>query len=295
MQSFRRFDRSSTLLIGLLTVSFLLATFDVRGEGAGIGDTMRDAAQSVFSPLQKLAVAVTRPIVGFIDGVSNIAGLREENERLRTENEQLRALAADAEELQNRVEELEKIAKLDAPAELTAVAARIVANGPTDFDQVRFIDKGSADGVVRGQAVIDENGLVGRIDLVSEHSARVRLLTDPRLGVGVRDLESNETGWVEGRGGDETLRLEMFSASEDVEEGDLIVTDGSRFPPGIVVGRVAETATGEAGFALFADVIPSVEFSRIDFVKVIVGWSPLDASAEPVEEQTVVPEGEELP
>ena len=160
---------------------------------------------------------------------------------------------------------------------------------------MRFIDKGSADGIVKGQAVIDENGLVGRVDLVSERSARVRLLTDARLGVGVRDLETNETGWVEGQGASEALRLEMFSATEGVNEGDLIVTDGSRFPPGITVGRVVASAEPEAGFALFADVTPSVEFSRIDFVKVIVGWSPLNASTEPLVEQTVVPDTEELP
>ena len=295
MQSFRRFDRSGTLLIGLLVVSFLLATFDVRAEGSGLGDTMRTAAQSIFGPLQKAAVAVTRPVVGFVDGISNIAGLREENERLRTEVERLRALAEDAEELANRVEQLEEIANLEAPAGLTAVTARIVANSPSDFDQVRFIDKGSSDGIVKGQAVIDENGLVGRVDLVSERSARVRLLTDPRLGVGVRDLETNETGWVEGQGAGEPLLLEMFDASEGVTAGDLIVTDGSRFPPGISVGRVRSDAEPEASFALFGAVAPTVEFSRVDFVKVIVGWSPLNADSDPPQDQAVLPTGENLP
>ena len=295
MQSFRRFDRSGTLLIGLLVVSFLLATFDVRAEGSGIGDTMRTAAQSIFGPLQKAAVAVTRPVVGFVDGISNIAGLREENERLRTEVERLRALAEDAEELANRVEQLEEIANLEAPAGLTAVTARIVANSPSDFDQVRFIDKGSSDGIVKGQAVIDENGLVGRVDLVSERSARVRLLTDPRLGVGVRDLETNETGWVEGQGAGEPLLLEMFDATEGVTAGDLIVTDGSRFPPGISVGRVRSDAEPEASFALFGAVAPTVEFSRVDFVKVIVGWSPLNADSDPPQDQAVLPTGEDLP
>ena len=38
MEPFRRFDRSTSLFIGLLIVSFLTATIDVRSQGGGIGD-----------------------------------------------------------------------------------------------------------------------------------------------------------------------------------------------------------------------------------------------------------------
>jgi rod shape-determining protein MreC len=156
------------------------------------------------------------------------------------------------------------------------VTARIVAAGPSDFEEVRFIDKGAADGIVRGQAVIDENGLIGRIDFVSDKAARVLLITDPRSGVGVRDLATNDTGWVEGRG-TPTMQLEMFNAQEPVKAGDLLVTDGSRFPPGIPVGTVLSAAESEVGFSLVTAVAPEVRITRIDFVKVIVGWDPLDA------------------
>ena len=91
MQSFQRFDRSTTLFIALLILAFLLATFDVHADGGGVGTTMRDGAQTLFSPLQQVASAVTRPVVGFIDALSDIASLREENDSLRLENEKLRA------------------------------------------------------------------------------------------------------------------------------------------------------------------------------------------------------------
>lgn len=283
--SFRRFDRSTSLFIGLLVISFLLATFDVRAQGAGIGDVMRDGAQSLFSPLQSAADAVTRPARGFVDGISNIAGLREENEGLTRLVAELERLVQDADELERRVAELEKISDLEPPGELTAITARVVSSGPSDFDQIRFIDKGSADGIVKGQPVIDENGLVGRVDFVSEHSARVRLITDSRFGVGVRDLATGDSGWAEGRGSG-PLRLEMFNAVEPVRAGDSIVTDGSRFPPGILVGVVLKTTVSDVGFALFSTVEPSVELSRLDFVKVIVGWSPLDAGLEETQTTT---------
>ena len=56
-----------------------------------------------------------------------------------------------------------------------------------------------------------------------------------------------------------------------------IYTDGSRFPPGIVVGSIAETADAEVGFVLRSSVRPAAGLSQVDYVKVIIGWSALDA------------------
>jgi len=280
MEPFRRFDRSTSLFIGLLIVSFLAATIDVRSQGAGIGDTLRDGTQSLFSPLQQAASVVTRPIVGFVDGISNIAGLREENDRLRDRVGELEAQAEDFAGLQNRLVELERINNLEPPGDVADITAQIFSVGVSSFDHIRWIDVGSDDGVVAGHTVIDEDGLVGRVDFVNATTARVRLISDPRNGVGVRDLDTNETGLIEGQGSG-LLRLRMFNPEEPVEEGHLIVTEGGRYAPGVVVGRVAESATAEAGFSLITDVNAAVDFTRIDFVKVLVGWLPSDFSGPP--------------
>ena len=273
----RRFERSTGLFIALLVTAFLMATFDVRAEGEGVGDTLREGAQTLFSPMQRVADAVTRPVVGFIDGVSNIAGLREENTRLADRVKDLEQQQAEVLSLQTQLAELRKIAGLAPPGDLDAITAQVFSNGVTDLDHIRWIDRGADDGVAVGQAVIDEAGLVGRVDFVADDTARIRLISDPRLGVGVRDLATNETGWVEGQG-DNPLRLKMFDAVEPVREGDLVVTDGTRFPPGITVGAVRETAESEAGFQLISSVTPAVDLSEVDLVKVIVGWSPLETT-----------------
>ena len=282
---FRRFDRAGALYIGLLAVSFLLATFDVRAEGAGVGAVLRDGTQSLFAPVQRLATSVTRPVVGFLDGIADVATLRDENDRLKVRVDELETLVQDAEGLQRRLTELEKINDLEPPGELAAITARIWSNGSSDFDHVRFIDRGSEDGVVKGHPVVDENGLVGRVDIVGDNWARVRLITDPLLGVGVRDRATNETGWVSGQGS-RPLKLEMFSSGEAVSAGDQIVTDGSRFPPDIPVGVVLFSAESQAGFSLVTEVEPAIETSRLDFVKVLVGWSPLDAAVEDADAST---------
>ena len=272
----RRIDRVTILFLMLVAVGFIVATFDVRSSGAGVAEVLREGTQSIFTPLQKGVDFVTRPVVGFVDGVANLAGLRDENDRLADRVRELEAQVLATEALEEQVMQLEAINGLEVPGELATVTARMNASGPSAFDNVRYIDKGSKDGIVKGQAVVDEDGLVGRVDLVSAGAARIRLITDPVVSVGVRVLSTNETGFVSGRG-DGPLHLEMFRAKEAVYEGDRVVTDGSRFPPGIAVGTIRRTADAEVGFVLRTDVDPAARLSQIDYVKIIVGWSAIDA------------------
>jgi rod shape-determining protein MreC len=272
----RRIDRVTVLFLSLVAVGFIIATFDVRSTEQGTADVLREGTQSIFTPLQKGVDFVTSPVIGFVDGVANLAGLREENDRLSDRVRVLESQVQATEALEEQVVQLEAINGLVAPEELATVTARINASGPSAFDNVRYIDKGSKDGIVAGQAVVDEDGLIGRVVLVSANAARVRLITDPVVSVGVRVLSTNETGIVTGRG-DGPLRLEMFRAEEAVYEGDRVVTDGSRFPPGIPVGTVHRTADAEVGFVLRGEVDPAARLSEIDYVKVIIGWSSIDA------------------
>ncbi len=262
--------------MSLVAFGFIVATFDVRSSGDGVAEVLREGTQSIFTPVQEAVDFVTRPVVGFIDGVSNLAGLRDENDRLADRVRVLEAQVQETAALEEQVIQLEAILGVEVPDELATVTARITASGPSAFDNVRYIDKGSKDGIVAGQAVVDEDGLVGRVDLVSARAARIRLITDPVVSVGVRVLSTNETGIITGRG-DGPLRLEMFRAKEAVNEDDRVVTDGSRFPPGIAVGTIRTAAVAEVGFVLRTDVDPAARLSQIDFVKIIVGWSPIDA------------------
>jgi rod shape-determining protein MreC len=292
MQSFQRFDRSTSLMIALLVVAFLLATFDVRSAGGGIGTTMREGAQTLFSPLQEAAAAVTRPVVGFIDALSDIASLREENDALRQENEELKAEVEQFASIQADRDLLLEISDLKAPEDLPTVTARIVSSGASTLDLVRFIDKGSNDGISVGDAVIDQRGLIGRVDEAFRNSARVRLIFDPNVTISVQDEVTSQTGLL--TGDTDRLILRIFNAEEPVREGNVIVTAGSRFPPGIVVGTVKETAADGAGFGLDTEVVAAINPARLDYVKVIVGYSPLDATDEESEEPvTEEPEASE--
>ena len=259
---------------------------------------MREGVQTLFAPLQDVASSVTRPVVGFLDAISDIASLRDENEALRLENEALQLQVQQYASLQAELDHLMEINGLEVAGDLPTVVARIESPGSSSFDLVRYIDKGSDDGISLGDAAVDEQGLVGRVDMVFENRARVRLIVDPNVTVSVRDETTNQTGLI--TGDNDGLVLRVFGAEDPVREGNVVVTAGSRFPPGIVVGTVLNTAADDAGFGLVTDVAPAVNFTRLDYVKVIVGYSPLDSEPEdeepPVEEEPEgFPEGEAPP
>ncbi len=257
------------LFVFLLVCSFLITTIDVRAAGEGFGASLRDAAQAVFSPVQRLTDAVTRPVVGFVDGIANLASLRSENKELRSRIAGLENEVAATAAVQARLAELEKIHALEVPEGIDTVTAEVVATGPSIFDHTILIDKGSDHGIAIGMAVVDELGLVGRVIAVTAGASRVRLITDPLLCAGIRVQDTQETGWVCGEG-DGPLSLEMHRASETVREGYRVVTGGGRFPPGLAIGMIVDAARSEAGFTLRTRVAPLVDFGRLDFVKVLI-------------------------
>jgi len=281
-------DRSTLAFIGLVVLSLVLVTVDLRASGEGIGGTLRDGVQTAFTPVQEGVGFVTRPVVAFFEGISDLVGIRHENRRLRLQVTDLERQLAETESLQRRVAELEEILAIEPPGELDTVAARVLATGASDFDAIRLIDKGRSDGITIDMPVIDEGGLVGRVVSVTETSARVRLITDPTMRVAVRVERTGETGILTGRGGG-LLQLEMFNTNAALIAGDLLVTADGRFPAGIPVARVTEDAEAEVGFSLITRAAPEAELSRVDYVKVLLFTSDQTGSLEGAEDDPAQP------
>jgi rod shape-determining protein MreC len=280
------------VFIALVVVSMTLITFDLRAsEGAGFGDTLREGFQTVFEPVQRGVSAVTRPIVGFFEGIADLASLRDENRELREEVAELEQEMAATEALERQVRELEEIVGIEPPEGLESVVAQVLAVGPSEFDHIRLIDRGRDDGVTVDMPVIDEGGLVGRVVAVTDTAARVRLITDPTMKIAVRVERTGEIGYLVGHGNGPMV-LEMINTNAVLVEGDLLVTAGSRYPAGISVARVAEAARAELGFTLRTTAFPTAEVTRIDYVEVLIFTSDEIDIAELEEEEDV---SEEVP
>ncbi len=284
-----RSDFATQMMIGLVVVAFLAMTFDIQTSGEGLPGTLRSGAQRLFAPLQTAAAFVVDPVVDFVDGVANIAGLREENAALRETIAGLQDEVARTQVDANELESLQTLLSLELPdASLVPTYARVLAGGDT-FDASFTIDKGVDDGVLVGNPVLDGRGnLVGTVIDSFAKTALVTPIVAPQVAVPVVTA-GGMRGLADGIG--EGLHLTIFDAEQPVLEGELLLTAGSdRYPPDLPVATLPASVLPEAGTRVIRVAAqPVADLDRLRFV-VVVQWP---VAEEPVTTTTTVPEGTE--
>ena len=224
----------------------------------------------ILRPLQIAGQGTANWIKGFRDNYDTLAGFRGENERLRKRVQTLeieRQRLLEAEATNRRLQQL-----LDFRSELPggAITASIIANSATSWFQSCVLNKGSADGVRKGMAVVTPLGIIGKVVSVTGRTAKVLLLTDPNSGIDVLVQRTRSRGIVSGSLESGTV-LKYMKRSEDVQEGDRLVTSGldTVFPKGLLVGTVIKVRKQNRGLFQSVEVWPAVHAERVEEVLVV--------------------------
>ncbi len=144
------------------------------------------------------------------------------------------------EELRQENAELRELLDAGQRPALGYVAAEVRRVDLNPFSHRILINRGSRDGLQPGQPVIDAHGLVGQVDEVFLHSARVILLTDPDHALPVRIERTGLRTIAYGSGLNAQMRLTDLPMNVDLQPGDVVLTSGldGLFPAGLPVGRV---------------------------------------------------------
>jgi rod shape-determining protein MreC len=271
-------------LVGVLVlVSLVLVTVDFRQGEAGPLHTARQLAVSVFAPLQGGLGDVVRPIGGFVAGIGGLGSLRREHEALQAELDALRAGEPALADLERENAELRAALALQERLQLTTTAAQVIGQPPDAFRWSVLIDVGSDDGVAPGMAVLNAEGLVGRVTDATGGHARVQLAASPTAGYAVRVADTGQQGLLEGRGSRPMELLLLDDVEAPVPVGSEVVTrayQGGSVPDGIPLGVVASPGvSGEVRAEL--DVRPHVDFSRLGVVLVVRDTPALPVELEP--------------
>jgi rod shape-determining protein MreC len=264
-------DRTFPTLITLLVLGLLLMTFDVRSEGGGVTGLLRTGTQSMVAPLQKGAAFVVNPVVDVIDSLSNVATLREQNRILQRDLAEAEAAIVAVDDDLARLELYEQLYDLESTG--TAIG-RTVAQviGQPAQEGALIIDKGSSDGIVVGQPVVDTSGyVVGSVELVTAGTATIVPITVGPSGVAV--AVGDQVGVVLPQIDTNVMRLEL-DAKDPVFRGDRVVTSAGsvRFPAGYPVGEVLADAA-PTNDTLSTEVDPYVQPDTLRVV-VVLAWPP---------------------
>ena len=271
---YRRTGRGRLLLLAFIALSILVITLDFRQSGEGPLERAKDISSAIVTPIQRGLTAVFAPVGNFFSSLSELSNLREENATLRNELEQMEQRVKESESIVTENERLVELQDLDESyPTMDRVSARVIGRPPANYKWAVTIDKGSLHGIEQDQAVIDPDGLVGKVIRVEDDTATVLLLIDPQANAKARITDERYAGAVGGNGASEALTLRFIDTDANVDVGDEVVTAGydlGIFPPNIPIGTVAKVESQEAALEQNIDVDPYVDFTTLDFVQVII-------------------------
>ncbi|HEY7886836.1 MAG TPA: rod shape-determining protein MreC [Steroidobacteraceae bacterium] len=235
-----------------------------------------------------MELAVSSPVAAWRWMQSSFAtrdSLETENQRLRTRLRglELRSMRYDALARQNAAliglrDSLPPVAQRWLPADIVNI----------QLDSLRqrvLIDRGSLNGIAAGQAVLDDDGVVGQTMHVGPWSAQVILITDPEHALPVSIARTGLRTIAVGAGDAASLALPYLPANADVHAGDVLVTSGlgGVFPPGYPVARVTEVHKDTVEPLAHVRAVPFAHLETDREVMLI--WFRRDSPASPLKER----------
>jgi rod shape-determining protein MreC len=196
--------------------------------------------------------------------------LHSENDSLK---EQLATLEQKVIEYQEAyVENLRLRRLLDFKSTLQAetIPAQVVLHDLTGWFQTLMVDKGFHDKIGPDMAVVNDEGVVGRILDVSDRYARVLLVTDPGSSIDVIIQRNRVRGVLSGKDVN-TCVVKYVRGNLDVQIGDLVVTSGKDgiFPKGLRVGTVQGVHKDPLDLFQRIEVKPLVRLSSLEELLII--------------------------
>jgi len=260
--------RRQLLACGLILAALLVYSANLRRGGA-----------TTF--YERVVLAVTAPLLGGLDAVWGSAtdawshylwliDTADENDRLLAENRQLQAQLVAVQEVELANERLRRLLDFREELTLPALPAQVIGEDAASWFRTVVIDKGLDDGVAEGMPVVVAEGVVGRTIRVAAHQSRVLLITDASSAVASLVQKNRTRGICRGEGAE--LTLDFVLRLKDIEVGDLIVSSGTGgvFPKGLAIGHVEAVTRGDFGLFQSVTVMPTVDFSRLEEVLVLL-------------------------
>lgn len=204
---------------------------------------------------------------------------------LRSVNEELNSRIADLEQenlalragLSRANEQLFGYGEVPVPAleSYRFIVGRVINNSLARPRNFLTINRGLADGVCADMGVVDQNGVVGIVNVVGEHASRVIsvLNADLRLSCKLKGSDAFGSLSWDGRSPRHAI-LEELPRHVPFEVGDTIVTSGHSvvFPEGIPVGTVVERMSDADDNFYSLKILLAADFSTLSTIRVIENY-----------------------
>ena len=231
---------------------------------------------SLFSRVQSAFTSATSGVRGFVTRWHNYDVLEQEYNELSLKYQEASLQLNAAQEAMQENDRLKN--SLDAKSRyesLDPIYARVIARAPGQWFETFSINRGKNDGVSAGMAVVNGDGLVGRVYEAGNNYAKVICIIDTRSAVACMVQSTRDNGIMRGEITQSAVRAECYvyylPSLNNVVPGDTVITSGtdSLFPKGLHIGTVTAVSMDAGSEGSYAVVAPSVDFQHLEEVFVL--------------------------
>ena len=221
------------------------------------------AATGVAASVVEVLVIPAKIVARGYDYLAELKSIKKDNEILREENKKLKLLQDKYKALEIENKLLADLLNYVPLPEVGFVSAKVVAEESDAFahSMLAYVADENVD---KGDVVVADSGVVGRVDKLAGKYAKIILITDINSKIPVMVEKNRVRGILTG---DNTVmpKLIFVPLNAEVSTGDRIVTSGVSgvFPAGLPVGQVVSVSKNEI------KVKPFASLERLEYVRII--------------------------
>lgn len=232
---------------------------------------VRFLTSTLLWPLEAFFSPIAFEVRDTTSFLGSIGELKRANESLEKERVNLLAENAKLRDLGKENEELRRSLDLLPRDRYDTIGATVIGRDVSGIGSWLQINQGSNRGIKEGMAVIVEAGvLVGRVEEVFPHSARVMLLSNPESIVNAITVDTDAQGVIKGEHGLGII-YDMVLQADVLKSGDTVVTSGlgETAPKGLLVGTLQDVRLTDDKLFQRATLSSPVRFDRLRYVFVV--------------------------
>lgn len=233
----------------------------------------------VSTPMQKLSDDMTDAAVEVLPKEEKTTQeYEEEIKKLKDEVKRMRTIMIDYYDVKRENAQYLKFYSFKKQNKtLNFKTAAVIAKDPNELFYGFTLDKGRNDGISVNDPVITENGLIGRVVSVKNHSCKVKTILSPDYKIGIIDKATGDSGVIMGKKSlaDENKTAMMYiSAQNKMQTDDVVVTTGlgGICPRDLPVGKVKEIKNDDYDSSFYAVIEPFDDIKNVMDVFVVTGF-----------------------
>lgn len=268
MLFFKRYKTFITAFI-LIIISLIILSYNLKQPSPGL---IRKLVMEISASLEFSISSSLGAINNLWNKYLFLVGLEDENKRLKEQNAQLLGQLIKYQEGYLEAKRLQNVLNLKKDINYPAVGAQVINKSETTLFKTIMINRGTSHGLNVGLPVVASKGIVGRITETSWRASRVLLIIDENSNIDALIQRTRTQGILQGAGYAGCL-LKYVLKSEDIRIGDVVISSGlgGIFPKEILLGVVTKVEKRRSGLFQQIEVSPSVDFSKLEEVLVLMG------------------------